>query len=148
MMMEQFTQSVAVLGKLDPVSQGAGTTQPITDIDVSKYHRIFVVLDVGVFGGSATVDLKVQEALTAGGVYQDLQAFPKAITQLVTVSVNNHIATIELRQDEQDTGYKFIRVNLVVGTAATLLSILLLGCEANHKPANLGNITSVAQQVV
>src|SRR5947209_2964358 len=119
MMTEQLTQALAVVGYKAPVSMSAGTDTTITDIDMSKYHRLLVVVEVGVFGASATVDAKLRESKTSGGTYQDVSN--KAITQLVAAGGNNRLATIELRADELDAGYEFVQLSLTVGTAPTLV---------------------------
>src|SRR5436309_4576141 len=124
---ETLTQRLGILGKLDPVSQGAGTTQPITDVDIKNYRRLIFFLDVGAFGASGTVDFKLQESKTAGGAYQDIAN--KAITQLVASGGNNRMVTVEVRQDELDAGYEFVRYNLVVGTTASLVQVVFLRDE-------------------
>ncbi len=142
---EKMTERLAILGKLDPVSQGAGTTQPITNIDMSKVKRLLFILDVGVFGASGTVDFKLRESKTSGGTYQDITN--KAITQLAAAGGNNRIATVEVRADELDPGYQFVQCSLTIGTAASQVSILCLGSDAENSPASLQNIAEVAQQV-
>jgi hypothetical protein len=142
---EKMTEALAILGQLDPVSQGAGTTTPITNIDMSKFKRLLFIVDVGVFGASGTVDFKLRESKTSGGTYQDIAN--KAITQLLAAGGNNRIVTVEVRAEELDAGYQFVQGSLTIGTAASLIGILCLGGEANNKPGNKQNVAAVAQQV-
>jgi hypothetical protein len=142
---EQLTQGLAVVGYLPPQSLGTGTNTTITNIDLKKYHRLLVVIQTGSLGTSATVDAKLREAKTSGGTYQDISG--KSITQLVKASNDNNLATIEVRADELDAGYEFVQLSLTVGTAASQVAALALAGEANHKPANAGNLASVVQQV-
>jgi hypothetical protein len=139
---EQLTQALAVVGHLDPVSQGAGNVLSEA-VDMSKYHRLLAVIQVGAVGaGPGTVDAKLRDSATSGGSYSDISG--KAITQ---ISASNKIATIELRPDEMNSGAQFCKLSLTVGTNAVLIAAILLGAEANHKPGNAGNIATVTQQV-
>jgi hypothetical protein len=144
--LEQLTQGLAILGKLDPVSQGTGTTQPIKDIDLSKIHRVLFIFDVGSVGGAGTVTLSIQESKTAGGTYQNLVSNPISLS---VISTSNQIATIELRDDQLDAGYRYVQLVLVVAGNAVLVSAVCLGGEAELKPAKAQNISSgIAQQFV
>jgi hypothetical protein len=143
--MEQLTQGHAVLGKMDPVSQANGAAvQPITDIDLSKVRRVLFILQVGSVGGGGTVDLQIKEAKTAGGAYQALTT-NLAITQ---ITASNKIATVELRDDQLDAGYRYVQANLTIGTNAVLVAMVCLGGEAEFKPAKTQNIGGVIQSVV
>src|SRR5262249_29898444 len=98
--MEQLTQGLTILGKMDPVSQANGAAfQPSTDIDMSKVRRLMIILQVGAVGGAGTVNAQINEAKTAGGAYQALVANPLSIAQ---VTVSNKVVTIELRDDQLD----------------------------------------------
>src|SRR5438132_168501 len=125
---EQLSQQLAVVAKLDPVSQGVGTTTPMTDIDMSKYRRLMIVLQVGAIG-TGTVDPKLRESKTSGGTYQDVTG--GGITQ---VTASNKVVTIEIRAGMLDAGYQFVQLSLTIGTAAVLVGGVALGGEAVHKP--------------
>jgi len=146
MFTEQMTQGLAIVGLTPPQSLSPGTDTTITNIDMSKYRRLLVIIEVGAFGASATVDAKLRESKTSGGTYQDISG--AAITQLTAAGGNNKIATIELRAGQLDPGYQFVQLSLTVGTAATQVAAIALGGEAEHKPGNAGNIAGVKQQVV
>lgn len=143
---EQLTQELAIVGLTPPQSLSPGTDTTITNIDMSKYRRLLVVIEVGAFGASATVDAKLRESKTSGGTYQDISG--ASITQMAAAGGNNKVATIEIRADQLDAGYRYVQLSLTVGTAATLVGAVALGGAAAHKPANGGNIAGVAQQVV
>jgi hypothetical protein len=141
---EQLTQALSIAANpIHPQSVGVGTADT-GGIDLSKFRRALFVLNVGAFGGSATVDFKLQES--ADGIsYSDLSGF--AITQLAAAGGNNRLASIEVRAGQLSAGKRYVRGRVTVGTAATLLHVLPLGGEAVQKPASAHNITAVAQQV-
>jgi hypothetical protein len=141
--LEQLTQGLSVLGVLHSQSLAAGTDNSITNIDFSRFQRILWILDVGVLGASATVDLKLQHSATSGGTYTDITG--TAITQITT---NNHVVTIELRADQMPSNDRYIRHNLVVGVAASQLAVIVLGGEAEWKPGKSQDIAAVAQRLV
>jgi hypothetical protein len=140
---EQMTQGLSVLGKIDPVSQGAGTTTPITDVDGSKFRRLMFVLQIGAVGAAGTVDAKLRESKTSGGAYQDITG--AAITQ---VTVSNKVVTIEVRPEQLDAGYQFVQLSLTIGTNAVLVGGVCLGGEAVEKPGKAQDIAAVGQRLV
>lgn len=134
-----------VLAVTSPVSQGVGAVST-GYIDVSNYESILAEVLVGVFGASATVDAKLEQATTSGGAgVKDVTG--KAITQLVAAGGNNRQALINCEQAELDTngGFKFVRLTITVATAATLVAGLLRGVGARYQPAS--QAASVAQVV-
>jgi hypothetical protein len=154
---EQLSQALALLGAIDPVSQGAGSVNS-PSIDLQKVKRALFVLDVGVFGASATVDMKLQVS-PDNSVWTDLANVTPAtftgaaIAQLVAAGGNNRQARLEIRADQlaaitSPAGARYARVVVTVGVAATLICVLCFGGESEQKPASQYNGASVAQSVV
>lgn len=152
----KFTDVAALLAAIDPVSQGAGSATSGW-IPVADYHSFVALIDVGVFGASATVDANITQAKDSSGTGAKAIGSGKAITQLLAAGGNNRQALINLRPEELDTnnGFSYILLTVTVGTAATLVSGYLLGInprllptvDAGASPAvNLGAST-VAQIV-
>ena len=141
---EQMTQANAILARLDPVSQGTGTTTPMTDIDISKYRRLMFILQIGAVGAAGTVDAKLRESKTSGGAYQDFTT-SIAITQ---VTAANKVVTIEVRNDQMDATYQFVQLSLTIGGNAVLVGGVCLGGEAVQKPGKANDIAAVTQRVV
>jgi hypothetical protein len=140
---EQMTQALSVLGKLDPQSLAAGTDTSITNIDMSKFRRLMFIVEVGSVGAAGTVDFKLQESKTSGGTYQDISG--TAITQ---ITATGKIATVEIRAEQLDAGYQFVRHSLTIGGNAVLVGVVALGGEAVEKPGKAQDIAAVAQRVV
>jgi hypothetical protein len=141
----QPSDIATVLAAVNPASQGAGAVST-GYIDVSGYESLLADVLVGVFGASATVDAKLEQATSSGGAgVKDVTG--KAITQLVAAGGNNRQARINCESAELDTnnGFKFVRLTITVGTAATLIGGALYGVGARYQPAS--QAASVAQVV-
>ena len=148
--MENFNQRIseglAVLATIDPISQAAGTAVSGW-VSAVNCKRLLALVDVGVFGANATVDAKLQQATSAGGAgAKDITG--KLITQLVAAGGNNRQVAINLADDELDATnvFAYVQLSVTVGTAATLISALILG-GASYQTADAYNQAGVAQIV-
>ncbi len=143
---EQLTEALSIQGKIDPVSQGAGSVTIGTGVDMAKFRRALFILDVGAFGASATVDMKLVESNSSNlSGATDVAGTSVAITQLVAAGGNNRVATLEIRADQVTKRY--VGVTVTVGTAATLIGVIALGGEAVQKPGKAADIAAVAQRL-
>jgi hypothetical protein len=130
------------LCSLDPVSQAASAVTSAW-VAVQNFHSFLALVDAGVFGGSATVDFKLMQAKDASGTASKAltnasTGVAKAITQLLAAGGNNRLAAINARASDLDqtNGYGFIAMVLTVGTAASLVSAVLLGFFPRFDPAS------------
>ena len=143
----KISEQAAVLATIDPISQGVGTVTTGW-ISVLHFERFLAMVDVGVFGASATVDAKLQQATTSGGANaKDITG--KAIAQLLAAGGNNRQALINLRVQELDinNGFNYFRLSITVGTAATLIMGNVLGGVVTEGSASTYNQAGVAQIV-
>lgn len=139
------SEGLALTATIDPVSQGAGTVSTGW-IDQSVYLAMLAIISVGAFGASATVDAKLQQATDSGGTgVKDVTG--KAITQLVAAGGNNRQALINMKEADLDTegGFRYVRLTVTVGTAATLIQAGLYGALPHYMP--VANQAGVAQVV-
>ena len=139
------SEQVAVLERLSPVSQAAATVTTGW-IKADKFHEFMAVITTGVLGASATVDAKFQQANTSGGGgAKDVTS--KAITQLVKASNDNNEVVMNLRTQELDVegGFAWFRLSLTVGTAASLVSAVVMGLVPRFAPASDSNKATVVQ---
>ena len=138
------SEGLGLLGNIDPASQiGVVTTGWV---DQSAYFATLAILSVGVFGAAATVDAKLQQATDASGTgVKDITG--KAITQLVAAGGNNRQAMINAKEADLDTegGFRYVRLSVTVGTAATLFGAQLFGAIPRFMPAS--NQAGVAQVI-
>jgi hypothetical protein len=142
----KISEQLALLGFIAPISQGAGAVSSAY-VDMSVAKRLMAVIQTGVLGASATVDAKLQQATDSGGTgVKDVTG--KSITQLVKASNDNNVAIINVNDDELDVanGFRWVRVTVTVGTAASLVSAALLGGQS-FEPASDSNPVTVVQVV-
>lgn len=145
MLTEQLSQALSIAAApVHPQSVAVGTAAT-GGIDMSHFRRAIFLLDVGAFGASATVDMKLQQA-PDNVTFTDVPS--GAITELNAAGGNNRLATLEIRDDELSAGNRYVRALVTVGTAATTLGCLALGGEAVDKPGSANDIAAVAQRLV
>lgn len=141
------SESVAVLATIDPVSQGAGTVSTGW-IDQSVFLWLVALIQTGVMGASATLDGKLQQATDSSGTgVKDITGH--AITQVLKAAGDNKQVLINLKESDLDTegGFRFVRLSLTVGTAASLVSAALIGMAGRFQPTNPYNQAGVVQIV-
>ena len=143
----KFEERTAILATLDSASVAASTVLTAY-VPMANFHSIVALIDVGVFGASATVDAKLRQAQDASGTgVKDIAGM--AITQLVAAGGNNRQAMIECRGEDLDVtnGFAFVCLSVTVGTAATQLCAFLCGVNARYAPVASFNQAGVAQLV-
>lgn len=139
------SEMLAVLGTIDPVSQAAGTVSTGW-LDQATYLSVMAVIQTGVLGASATVDAKLQQATDSSGTgAKDITG--KAITQIVKASGDNKQAIINMKEADLDTenGFRYVRLSITVGTAASLVSATVYGAMPRY--AAVSNQAATVQVV-
>jgi hypothetical protein len=141
--LEQLSQALSIQDKIDPVSQAAGTVNG-NAVDMSKFQRVMAVVQVGSVGASGTVTAQLQSCSAS--------SFASGVNNVTavstTVNANNKVLTLECRADQLTPGDRYVRVQVVVGTNAVLISAVVLGGEAEYKPASRQDIAAVVQRLV
>jgi hypothetical protein len=138
------SQRAGIVGAISPQSSAATVTTPW--IDVTTFHNYMAILKTGVLGASATVDAKLQQATDSAGTgAKDIAG--KAITQLVKASHDNDQVTIDLKQEDTDfnAGFKWFRLSVTVGTAASLVDATVLGFDPRYGFATDNDAATVVQ---
>lgn len=141
------SEGLSLLATVDPISQGAGAASTGW-VNAAEHHALMALVDVGVFGASATVDAKLQQAQdNAGTGAKDVTG--KAITQLLAAGGNNRQAIINARGSDLDTnnGFYFVRLTVTVGVAATVITGQLFGFYPRFEDGASFNQAGVAQIV-
>src|ERR1700687_5445050 len=102
---EQMSQGLSIAGNpIHAQSLAAATPTGTGGVDMSKFRRALFILDVGSFGASATVDMKLQES-PDNATWTDLAGNGVAITQLLSLGGNNRLATLEARAGQLTQRY-------------------------------------------
>ena len=141
------SENLAVLATIDSSAQAAGTLSSGW-VDMRKFLSLLALVNVGVFGASATVDANLQQATDNTGT--GAKAITgKVITQLLAAGGNNRQVAINLRPEQLDVTnlFAFVRLNVVVGTAASQTNALVLGVYPRNGLASDFNQAGVAQIV-
>jgi len=141
---EQLTQALAIAAAPVHAQSASVGTADTGGVDLQKFRRAIFILNVGVFGSSATVDMKLQES-TDNSSFTDLAGTNVAITQLAAAGGNNKLASLEVRADQITKRY--VRARVTIGTAATVLQCLALGGAAVAKPGNANDVAAVVERL-
>lgn len=131
----RFTETVALLENLSPVSVANGAEVFTAYVDLENYHRAVIIMHVGVMGQGGTINAQVHQATSAAGANAK-HITGKAITQLTQASGDDGAdIAIEVRTEETDVdgGFHFIALGYTVGTAASLMSIEIYGFESRYE---------------
>jgi hypothetical protein len=141
------SQRVGIVGVVAPVSQGVGTVTTAW-LDATTFMKFMAAINAGVLGAAATVDAKLQQATSnAGAGVKDVAA--KAITQMVKATDDGKQVVINLKQEDLDfaNGFKWFRLSITVGTAASLISALVVGLDPRYGPATDNDAATVKEVV-
>lgn len=140
---ERITEAIAYAARLAPASVGVGTAT-LGPVQLAQTKKALFILSLGAFGGSATVDAKVQTSATSGGTYADVSG--GAITQQTATG----LVLIEVRAETLSNldHNQWVRVLVTVGTAAVFVSGEVLLAPTDYSPASLLNATILQTLVV
>jgi len=130
------SETLAILATIDPASQAASTVTTGW-IDQSQYLALMAIIQTGVLGASATVDAKLQQATDSSGTgAKDVTG--KTITQIVKATGDNKQDVINAKEADLDTnaGFRYVRLSLTVGVAASLVSAVLYGAQPRYAPVS------------
>ena len=144
---QKISEGLAVLATYDPASVAASTVTTGW-VDQSVFFYLLALIQTGVLGAGATVDAKLQQATdNAGTGAKDVTG--KAITQIVKATGDNKQAMISMKEADLDTegGFRYVRLSITVGVAASQLSAALIGGVPRFQPASAYNQAAVAQIV-
>lgn len=142
------SMKAGVVAVINPVSQAVGTVTTGW-VDMQSFGALLAILAVGALGTSGTVDAKIQQATDSAGTgAKDVAG--TAITQLTKAGTDdNKQVIINLRQEDLDknNAFRFARLSVTVGTAASLVSAILLAFNARYGAATDNDLASVDEIV-
>ncbi len=140
-----INDKLTVVDVIDPQAITFGATGVLTDaIDMKNYTKLIAVVMSGTLGSSGTFDAKFVGCATSGGTYAAITG--KAITQMVKASNDNDVAVIELDRDlVAKSGYRYVKLNLLAGTANSTSAAVVLGAAANYGAASGLNHADVVE---
>ncbi|WP_230769526.1 hypothetical protein [Sphingomonas sp. Leaf4] len=137
----------ALVGVIPAQQAGVGT---VTSgwVDMRNLFALLATLNLGVIGAAGTVDARIDQATDANGAGAKPVA-GLAITRIVKAGGDNRQAAINVRQEDLDknAGFRFVRVTVTVGTAATFLSATLVGFDLRYGAGAANQLGTVAETV-
>lgn len=138
------SHEIALLAKLDPVSQGAATVTTGW-VAMADWWRIMAVLMVGVIATNGTLDAKLQQATDSSGTgAKDVTG--KGITQLTQAGTDSNKQVV-INCDHEDLdiegGFDYVRLSVTAATAASLLAAAVFGFPARYGPASDSDVATV-----
>lgn len=140
----RISDHVSLVSQIDPKTASA-TTLSGDAFDMSKYGSAMGIVQVGAFGASATVDVKLQCAASATATYADFTV-AKAITRLTAVDANKQ-ALLNVRSDQLNADKRWVKPILTVGGPATYVSLTVLAAVPRHGPGQDDDLASVDEVV-
>jgi len=135
----------AVLGTVDPVSQTAATVYT-DDVDMSLFEQVMFIVQTGALGTGGTIDASIVSGTAASPT---TLVTGKAGTQLddsPATDDDNVQIIINCRGDELTEGHRYLRGKVVVATATSLISAIMVG-KAKSLPSSDNDLASV-QEIV
>jgi hypothetical protein len=142
-----LSSRIAVLGGISPRAAAIGAVSTPW-LDMQSLFTAMALISIGAFGAGATVDAQIEQATDAAGA--NAKPIPGSqITQLVAAGGNDRQAQIDLRQEDFDrnAGFRFFRLTVTVGGAATQLAASLIGADFRAGSGTRNGAASVAQTV-
>ncbi|WP_267348127.1 hypothetical protein [Sphingomonas sp. GM_Shp_2] len=132
---------------INPAQVAPGTvTTPW--VDARTFFALLAIISTGVLGAGATIDAIVEQATSDAGAGAKAVA-GSAIGQIAKATGDNKQVAINVRPEDLDKngGFKFVRLSINVGGAASFLSALLVGFDPRYGAAGANQSTTVAQTV-
>lgn len=145
--MQNVSERLAIVGVVNPASYGAGE-QLSAAISLSGLRRLMAVVQTGVMGASATIDVSLKGSTTSGGTYTAITG--AALVQIVKATGDNIQAELEVspqRIEDLALGYTFVKLSVTVGVAASIVGAQVFADRTRYVDAALYDLSSVKQKV-
>jgi hypothetical protein len=130
MFTEQLVERLAVVGQINSSNHAANTDTSIAGIDMSVIRRLVTILDVGVLGSSANVQVYYRASAQA-----NMNTTTNVAGSIpLTVNTNARISLLEVRADQLPANTRYCQPVVIVNTAASNIGVVVLGDECAYKP--------------
>ncbi len=142
------SEMLNLLAVIDPVNQAVGTVNSAW-VHVANYHGLMAVIQTGVLGTGAILDVKLQQALDHTGTNtKDIPGKHLAQIKQAT-SGSNSQAIIHIKAEELDTinSYGWVRLSINVSGATGLIAAQFFGYIPRYIPASHTNQLTVSQMI-
>ena len=128
----QLNERLALIGTIDPDAYSADTYTS-DEINMQDYSRVLFILTAGDLGSSATVDFEINGGASSNPGSLATLVTGKDATQLTQAGGDsNKQVIIEVSAEEAAAqGLQYIEAEVIVGTAACDLGLVVLGEPAH-----------------
>jgi len=135
-------EQLSVVSCIDPDAYTAATYTGDV-IDMQDFRRVIFILQAGDLGSSATLDYRVEGSAVVG--LTSSGTVGTAATQLTQAGTDsNKQVVIEVTAEQVAAlGYRYIRDEMIVGTATSDCGSIALGQLAHYSPASEYDLASV-----
>lgn len=143
---QRMSEKILVVGVIDPdaYTQSA-TTYKTGAIDMSLHRRVLFVVQVGEMAATSTVDFAVYGDTASNGSFAT-KLTGKEITRLTQAGTDSDKqALVEVTAEEVFAqGKRYIRGDLLVGTAASDAAVIALAMHSRYQPgADLSSVDEI-----
>lgn len=138
-----FAEQLKTLQRISPQSTSVQVNGS-TYVDTAGFHRFIAKFQVGAIAATGTLTLQVRQATSAGG------AGAKALIASadLTDTGDDQDIWLEFKAEDLDVknGFRYVRLEIVAATAASLVGAELLGFVASFEPV-VQPATTVATKI-
>jgi hypothetical protein len=127
---ETQSEALAFVGKIDPSNHAANTDNTIAGIDMSRFKRLIAIGQIGVLNANVQGYWEASAQANMNVVTNVANTIP------VTANVANRAIIMEVRADQLPANTRYVRPVFIVNTGASFFGAVVLGCDANYKPAS------------
>jgi hypothetical protein len=124
------------------VAVGAALTGAV---DLGAVRQVMFLIDSGSLGASATLNFELVGCATAGGTYTVISG--TSITPITTNAEYAIVSTTSEYINELALGYRFIKGQVTIGTATSIVSVHVIASDVPFEPAANINDASVVQRL-
>jgi len=133
---QRMSEKILVVGVIDPDAYtNSATTYKTGAIDMSLHRRVLFVVMAGTMASTSTIGFSVTGDTASGGSYATTIT-GKSITQLTEAGTDSDKqALVEVTAEEVFAqGKRYIRGELLVGTAASDAGVIALAMHSRYQP--------------
>lgn len=144
----KLTESLALISTIDPDSYTADTYVS-DEVNLADFKRVLFVLSCGDIGGSGTIDFEINGGASSNAGSHTTLVTGKSATQLTQAGSDaNSQVIIEVSAEEAKAqGLQYLEAEIVIGTATSDVSLVVLGEPAHYSNSSALNLASVSEVI-
>lgn len=145
-MARKASEQIALVSALDPASLSANTYYSDW-ILADDFERFMAIVLVGAITTNGTCDIAISQATDGSGTGAKDVVAATQLTQAGTDSNKQVVLQCNTSQLDLAGGFRYVAVEVVTATAASIAGAALLGLNPRYAPANAYDVASVDEVV-